>query len=220
MTFSVGYICLPVSQGKGVLFMKIGIMGGTFNPIHHGHLILSEYIRINEELDKIIFIPTGNPPHKDRQNILDGEIRLEMVRLAIKNNPYFTYSDIEVKKPEISYTIDTVIHLKEKYRGCDLYMIIGADTLLSLYSWKDIFYILGQVKFIVADRLGLHDDDVEKEINRLNNKYSANIISVDSPVIEVSSTLIRHRLKADLSIKYLLPEVVEEYIIENKYYSS
>ncbi|HZK00661.1 MAG TPA: nicotinate-nucleotide adenylyltransferase [Tissierellaceae bacterium] len=200
--------------------MKIGIMGGTFNPIHHGHLILSEYIRIHVNLDKIIFIPTGNPPHKDRQNILDGGIRLEMVRLAIKNNPYFTATDIEVKRPEISYTIDTIIHLKEIYRDCDLYMIIGSDTLLSLYTWKDISYILGQVKFIVADRLGLHDDDVEKEIKRLNNKYSSNIISVDSPVIDISSTLIRQRLKANLSVKYLLPEAVEEYIIENKYYLS
>lgn len=197
--------------------MRIGIMGGTFDPIHHGHLILSEYIRIKAKLDKIIFIPTGNPPHKDSQNILKGETRLKMVELAIETNPYFISSDIEVKRTNTSYTIDTVAHLKDKYKDCQLYMIIGADTLLSLHTWKDFSQILTQTKFIVADRLGLCDD-IDKEIDRLNKKYDSDIISMDSPVIDISSTLIRQSLKEGLSIKYLVPELVEEYILENNLY--
>lgn len=175
--------------------MKIGIMGGTFNPIHHGHLILSEYIRIRAGLDKIIFIPTGTPPHKDDQYVLDSETRLEMVKLSIKNNPYFIYSDMEVKRKQLTYTIDTVIELKDIYEDAELYMIVGAGTLLSIHTWKDYKKIFSMMNFIVADRLGLDKYNVVDEIKRLNNKYGANIVSINSPVIDISSTLIRDRLK-------------------------
>ena len=198
--------------------MRIGIMGGTFNPIHHGHLILSEYIRIKENLDKVIFIPTGNPPHKDIHDLLDGETRLEMVDLAIKNNPFFKSLDIEVKRETTSYTVDTLRSLKDKYPEHDLYMIIGADNLLSLRTWKEFHRIFSYANFIVADRLGLCHEDVYKEIDRLNQDYDANIIYLDSPVIEISSTLIRQRLKDNLSIKYLVCEDVEDYIERNNLY--
>ena len=117
--------------------MKIGIMGGTFNPIHHGHLILSEYIRTETGLDKIVFIPTGLPPHKVGEEVLEGRIRLEMVQLAIRNNPYFTWSDMEIRRKETSYTIDTIGELKRLYDKAQLYLIIGADNLLSIHTWKD-----------------------------------------------------------------------------------
>ncbi|NLI65962.1 MAG: nicotinate-nucleotide adenylyltransferase [Tissierellia bacterium] len=198
--------------------MKIGIMGGTFNPIHHGHLILSEYIRIGADLDKIIFIPTGIPPHKDNQAVLDSQIRLEMVALAIRENPYFICSDMEVVRKKLSYTIDTVNELKEIYRDDDLYMIIGTDTLLSLHTWKDYERILSMINIIVADRLGLDRKRVDKRIEELTRRYGASIISMDSPVIDISSTLIRERLKKGLSIKYLVPEVVEDYILKNNLY--
>lgn len=198
--------------------MKIGIMGGTFNPIHHGHLILSEYIRTKLGLDKIIFIPTGMPPHKNKDDLLDGRTRLEMLKLAINNNPYFDSSDIEVSRTQLTYTIDTLIELKDLYKNCELYMIIGADTLLSLQTWKEYSKVLSLVNFIVADRLGLSTDDVLKEIERLNIKFGADIISVNSPVIDISSTTIRNRVGKDLSIKYLVPEVVEDYILNNNLY--
>lgn len=198
--------------------MKIGIMGGTFNPIHHGHLILSEYIRLRANLDKIIFIPTGSPPHKDDILVLDSKIRLEMVKLAIENNPYFIYSDMEVKRKQLTYTIDTVIELKDIYKDADLYMIVGADTLLSIHKWKDHSRLFSMLNFIVADRFGLDKYNVEEEIERLNYKYGANIVSINSPVIDISSTLIRDRLKEGLSIKYLVPEIVEDFIIKNNLY--
>lgn len=199
--------------------MKIGIMGGTFNPIHHGHLILSEYIRIEANLDKIVFIPTGLPPHKYDVDVLDGETRLKMVELAIEDNPYFICSDIEVMRTKkTTYTIDTLIELKDIYHDCQLYMIIGADTLLSLYTWKDCSKVLSLINFIVADRLGLNTDDVLNEIERLNNLFGANIINIDSPVIDISSTSIRDRVKNGLSIKYLVPELIEEYVLKNNLY--
>lgn len=198
--------------------MKIGIMGGTFNPIHHGHLILSEYIRTRADLDKIVFIPTGMPPHKNRDDLLDSRIRLEMVDKAIENNPFFTSSDIEVSRTQLTYTIDTLIELKDLYKNCELYMIIGADTLLSLQTWKDYSKVLSLVNFIVADRLGLSTNEVLQEIERLNVQFGADIISINSPVIDISSTIIRGRIKKGLSIKYLVPEVVEDYISENNLY--
>lgn len=198
--------------------MKIGIMGGTFNPIHHGHLILSEYIRTEANLDKIIFIPTGVPPHKFDVDVLDGKTRLEMVDLAIENNPYFISSDIEVKRTKMTYTIDTLIELEEIYKGCQLYMIIGADTLMSLGSWRDYPRFLSLARFIVIDRLGLSSADIFEEIVRLNKQFKAEIQSMESPVIDISSTSIRDRLKKGLSIKYLVPESIEEYILLNNLY--
>ncbi len=198
--------------------MKIGIMGGTFNPIHHGHLILSEYIRTRVDLDKIVFIPTGMPPHKSKDDLLDARTRLEMVELAIKSNPFFTSSDIEVSKTQLTYTIDTLIELRDLYKNCELYMIIGADTLLSLQTWKDYPKVLSLVNFIVADRLGLSTDDVLEEIERLNIQFGADIISINSPVIDISSTTIRSRVNKGLSIRYLVAEVVENYISDNNLY--
>ena len=133
--------------------MKIGIMGGTFNPIHLGHLILSEYIRDELGLDKIIFIPTGHPPHKDSREIASGLHRKAMVELSIKNNPYFFLSSLELDKKDTSYTIDTVLELKAKYTNDELFMIIGADSLFGLNTWKNYRKLLKEVDFIVADRL-------------------------------------------------------------------
>ena len=198
--------------------MKIGIMGGTFNPIHHGHLILSEYIRTSVDLDKIVFIPTGMPPHKNNEDLLDGRTRLEMVELAIENNPYFICSDIEVERTKLTYTIDTLRELKNLYKDCQLYMIIGADTLLSIYTWKDYPEVLSLANFIVADRFGLNTSHVLEEIEKLKKEFEADIISINSPVIDISSTVIRDRVKKALSIKYLVAEVIEDYIFENNLY--
>lgn len=198
--------------------MKIGIMGGTFNPIHHGHLILSEYIRTNFKLDKILFIPTGNPPHKSGRDVLNGDIRLKMVEIAIKSNENFDLMDVEIKRQGLSYTIDTLMNLKDIYKGSKLYLIVGADTLLSMHTWKDYEKILSMTSIIVADRLGLNNHDLSEEISRLNSQNGNNIFQVDTPIIEISSTSIRDRIKKGLSIKYLVPEPVENYIYKNELY--
>lgn len=196
--------------------MKIGIMGGTFNPIHHGHLILSEYIRLEASLDKIIFIPTGYPPHKS--DVLNGKTRLKMVDLAIEDNPFFISSDMEINRSYPSYTIDTIEELNKIYLNARLYMIIGSDSLFSLSSWKDYPKLLKQVNFIVADRFRLGHNDVENEIERLNDKFASHIVSFDNPIIDISSTSIRYRIKMGLSIKYLVPGIVEDYIYKLNLY--
>lgn len=196
--------------------MRIGIMGGTFNPIHLGHLVLSEYIREGLDLDKVIFIPTGNPPHKNK--IVKAYHRKNMVELSIKDNPYFCLSCIELEKEDKSYTIDTVLQLKEKYKNDSLTMIIGGDSLFTIESWKDSSRLLQEIDFVVADRLLRERKNLIEEIKRLNLKYKSNILYLETPLIEISSTQIRDKVEGFRSIKYLVKENVNKYIMENNLY--
>lgn len=198
--------------------MKIGIMGGTFNPIHNGHLILSEYIREVCNLDKIVFIPTGKPPHKRTTEVLEGRFRKSMLDLAVESNPNFKVSTIEIDKDKTNYTIDTVRELKSIYHQDEIYLIIGADSLIELQNWKDYQDLISTTNFIVVHRKGFPKEEVINRIYELNQNYNGNIISSHTPLIEISSTNIRERIKKDLSIKYLVPRAVEEYIISNKLY--
>lgn len=198
--------------------MKIGIMGGTFDPIHNGHLILSEYIREKCKLDKVIFIPTGKPPHKNSNNISDNNIRKKMVELAIESNPNFAISTIEMDSVETSYTIDTIKELKNIYDRDELYIIIGGDSLLNLETWKDYKELISIANIIVADRYTPNMEEMVEKIKEFNNKYNGNIVRINTPIIHISSTIIRKRVKEDLSIKYLLPDILEKYIIKNHLY--
>lgn len=198
--------------------MKIGIMGGTFNPIHLGHLILSEHIREAMGLDKIIFIPTGQPPHKNGISIVDRFHRKIMTELSIEDNPHFILSDIEIKRPNKSYTIDTVYELKRQYKDDSLVMIIGADSLMNIEQWKDALKLLNEIDFVVADRITKQNENVLQEIDRLNITYNINIKYIDTPIIEISSTEIRNKIKKNESIKYLVNKNVHRYILENNLY--
>lgn len=198
--------------------MRIGIMGGTFNPIHLGHLILTEFIRDEASLDKVIFIPTGHPPHKDTRGMVDSYHRKTMVEISIRDNPHFFLSNIEIEKNSTSYTIETILELKKRYKHDELFMIIGADSLLSIETWKDSSKLLKKINFIVADRLVKSNQDVLEEIKRLNLKYDIDIKYLESPIIGISSTDLRDMVKRNKSIKYLVREEVNKYILENNLY--
>lgn len=198
--------------------MKIGIMGGTFNPIHLGHLMLGEYIREGIGLDKVLFIPTGEPPHKDKSKVIGGVHRKAMTELSIEDNPYFFLSSIELDRKDKSYTIDTITEIKSKYKDDTFVMIIGPDSLMSIESWKDSSKLLREIDFIVADRTSREKKDLVEEIKRLNLKYSINIKHLDIPLLEISSTEIRDRVRKNKSIKYLVKENVYRYILENDLY--
>ena len=141
----------------GGIIMKIGLLGGTFNPIHMGHLIISEYIRQVFPLDKVIFIPTGDPPHKNESTLIPALDRYEMTKLAIKTNPYFDVSDIELKRVGKSYTSDTIDAFKAELPQDELYFIIGGDILDELISWKDIRDVFKKIGFIMIGRNRLKD---------------------------------------------------------------
>lgn len=198
--------------------MKIGLIGGTFNPIHHGHLILSEYVRENFKLDKVIFIPTGLPPHKSASVVEKPEIRLEMTKLAIEMNQFFSVSDIETYREGISYTIDTITELKNLYPTDQLYFLIGADSLFELPTWKYYEQLISKTNIIVVNRPGGANNLIGAKIKEYEDQFGGSIIEVKSPLIDISSSDIRNRVKDGKSIKYLVPNNVEEFILQNNLY--
>jgi len=197
---------------------KIGIMGGTFDPIHNGHLVLAEHSRTTFGLDKILFIPTGKPPHKDDLYISSNEHRYNMTLLAINSNPYYFLSPIEILREGTTYTIDTVKYLNSKFDNSDFYFILGSDSLLQIHKWKDYEDLLSSCNFIVAKRKYLDGTRLEDRIKELSELYNSNINVLKSPRIDISSTEIRNRVKGSLSIRYLVPEPVEIYIEKNNLY--
>ncbi|HAE92358.1 nicotinate-nucleotide adenylyltransferase [Tissierella praeacuta] len=198
--------------------MKIGVMGGTFDPIHNGHLIGAEYVRTSLNLDKLIFIPSGNHPFKNNKNISEPNKRMDMISLAIGSNKYFELSPIEINRMGITYTIDTIMELRREYREDEIYFIIGSDILFELEKWKGFEELISLCKFILLYRSG-QEDSINKKIKDLKISYNIKIEKVKSPLIEISSTEIRNRIKNRLSIKYLVPESVEEYIFKYNLYN-
>lgn len=187
--------------------MKIGILGGTFNPIHIGHLILAEEAKERMKLDKIIFVPTYLPPHKDNIGIVDAQERLAMIKLAISGNKSFSVSDIEIKRDGRSYTIDTLREFKKKFPKEEFYFIIGSDLLNYLEEWKDLKQIISLVKFVAVTRPGYPLDKIPSYIQTMPIR-----------AIDVSAFQIRQRIKEGKSFRYLVPEKVYDYINKKGFY--
>ena len=187
---------------------RIGILGGTFNPVHFGHLILAEEAVSKMRLNKVIFVPSYIPPHKKVESDISALDRLAMTRLAIADNPNFEVSSIEIDAKKRSYSIDTLKAFKKLY-GDDakLFFLTGSDSLKDLFSWKDINDIFKVSKFVVANRPGYPIENVPKEVETV----------VITP-IEISSMDIRKRLAEGRSIRYLVPEKVREYILSHQLY--
>lgn len=196
---------------------KYGIFGGSFNPIHYGHLMICEYIKEEMGLDKVIFIPTGNPPHKELE--LSAEDRYEMVRLAISPNPDFEISDIETTRVKMSYTVDTIRELKKIYKEEKLYFLIGLDSLFQLKTWMKIGDLSQEIEFVVALRPGYLDkEEVNKEIDFLRENFGTKINLIKTPLYEISSTDLRDRIREGKSLRYLIPKKVLDYIEESGFY--
>lgn len=196
---------------------KYGIFGGSFNPIHYGHLMICEYIKEEMGLDKVIFIPTGNPPHKELE--LSAEDRYEMVRLAISPNPDFEISDIETTRVNMSYTVDTIRELKKIYKEEKLYFLIGLDSLFQLKTWMKIGDLSQEIEFVVALRPGYLDkEEINKEIDFLRENFGTKINLIKTPLYEISSTDLRDRIREGKSLRYLIPKKVLDYIEESGFY--
>lgn len=206
-------------QRNGKKHNRIGIMGGTFDPIHYGHLVAAEAARAELNLSRVIFIPAGNPPHKQSQKITDSEHRYLMTVLATASNPNFEVSRIEVDKEEVTYTVDTVKDLRRIYgEDSDIYFITGADAVLELLTWYKIQELLALCKFIAVTRPGFDKQELEQKIDEISSIYNGEIICIEAPLLDISSTDIRERSGCGKPIKYLLPEAVEEYIGKNGLY--
>ncbi|WP_283678264.1 nicotinate-nucleotide adenylyltransferase [Lentilactobacillus sp. Marseille-Q4993] len=185
---------------------KIGILGGTFNPIHNGHLIIAEQVFDQLGLDEIRFMPDSTPPHVDQKLAIDAFDRVNMINGAIRGNSHFVIEMEEIARGGVSYTYDTMLKLKRNHPNNDYYFIIGGDMVEYLPKWHKIKELSKLVTFVGVKREGFKRD----------GKYP--IIWVDVPYIDISSTLIRSKIRARNSIRYLVPEFVERYIKEKHLY--
>ncbi len=197
--------------------MNLTVFGGTFNPIHIAHLILAEWVKSDLNLDKILFIPSYIPPHRENE-IADSKHRLQMVKLAISGNPAFEFSDIEFQRKGKSYAIDTIRQLYTDYPDVagKINFLIGTDAFLHIDSWHKSEELVELVNFIIFARQGTPDAEKIIENKKLKN---INYTILETPVIEISSSSIRERIKNGKSIKYLVNDGVGEYIQKNKLYT-
>ncbi len=215
---------------------KLGILGGTFNPIHYGHLAAAEEVRDRLKLNRVLFIPSYLPPHKLEKEVPSAVQRMEMVRLAISGNDHFEPSDLEIKRGGTSYTIDTIKALGQTYPGAELYFITGLDTFLEIQTWHEWEKLLTLCCFVVLSRPGYCFADIMKidfmksaeeeliALDRGDKKHALirsgtfTILLETVPLYDISSTDIRERVKESKSIKYHLPEAVEIYIMNKRLY--
>ncbi|MCL1975218.1 MAG: nicotinate-nucleotide adenylyltransferase [Firmicutes bacterium] len=201
-------------KGDQKKLRRIGIMGGTFDPIHYGHLVAAEIARSKFMLDMVVFVPSGHPPHK--QNVPGhAEQRLMMALLATVTNPYFQISRSEIDRLGPSYTYDTLIEFSELYgQQSELYFITGTDAVLEMLTWRNAEMLIDMCRIIAATRPGYDLTD----ISRLPSNFCEKIEMLQVPALSISSSDIRCRIREGKPIKYLLPEAVETYIYKQRLY--
>ena len=189
--------------------MKIGLYFGSFNPIHIGHLIISEYVYNNTSVEQVWFVLSPQNPLKISSTLLKAYDRLHLLKLAIEDNPVFQTSDVEFKLPLPSYTIDTLIYLSEKYPQHRFVIIMGSDSFQNIKNWKNYELLLRDYEIIIYERPGFKVDTAMLEKHTLLQ---------GAPLLEISATQIRNQLKARKSVRYMLPPKVYQEVIDNKYY--
>lgn len=199
---------MPMKRKK-----RLGILGGTFDPIHFGHLILAEQLKEELKLQKVMFIPSANPPHKENHPVSSAINRLGMVKIAIRDNPDFLISDLELKRRGKSYTIDTLTQIKKLYKDSELFFLLGSDAIDELPTWKEPDKIFQKVKVVIALRPGF--DRINRE-----NRFVKKSLLIPINGLNISSTQIREKVRIRKSIRYLVPPEVEKFIRAKKLYRS
>ena len=188
--------------------MKVGILGGTFDPPHHGHLIAAQDAIIDLELDKVIFIPAAVPPHKQRNNVTAPAVRLRMIEAATRDDGRFEVSDVELRRTGPSYTVDTLRELRAARPTDQLFLLLGVDQVREFESWREPKEVLKLAALVMLARAGIEDDDGRDIVEQ----------TVRVTRIDVSSTLVRERVRAGRPIRYLVPAAVEKIIADERLY--
>lgn len=198
---------------------KLAIMGGTFDPIHMGHLVTAEAVRDEFNIDEVLFVPTGNPPHKSNINVTTAEHRYLMTVLATAANDHFNVSRIEIDRDGITYTIETIKELKRIYgKTVKLYFITGADAMHEILTWKAPEELLQLCTFVAVTRPGYNKQELLDKVTSLRAQFKSSIRFLEVPALAISSSDIRKRVEVGRSIKYLVTEEVEKYINKHKIY--
>lgn len=197
---------------------RVGIMGGTFNPVHIGHLLIAEQSYHEYGLDYVLFMPAGHPPHKQQEEIIKNEDRLAMLLLATEDVPYFKVSDYELKKEGLSYTWETLSYFTRTAPENDYYFIMGADSVKDLEHWRYPEIILQKAHVLAAVRGDTDLVALRQEADQLEQKYHAKISLLGAPELDISSRELRDRVVGGASIRFMVPEKVRRYIIEHGLY--
>ena len=197
---------------------RIGIMGGTFDPIHMAHLLLAEAARVQFHLDRVLFMPSAQPPHKADRLVLPAEHREAMVLKAIEGNPGFSYSDQELCRSGVTYTSDTLKALHDEYPDTKFYFIMGADSLFAVDTWHEPEQIFQMATVLAGNRSEVPLQTIREQIVYLEERFEGNICLIDLPDIAISSSEIRKKCASGISIRYYVPETVYQYIEEHQLY--
>ena len=203
-------------------YTRIGILGGSFNPVHIGHLLLAQNALENFELDKVLFMPCHIQPLKDPLMLASPEHRVAMIEQAVIDNIQFELLDIEIARGGTSYAIDSVKKIRQLFPGAELFFIIGGDTLNELHQWREIYELLKLCRFVTLSRPGQDVSDFTAEKLNLDPPWPAVILDsvAHGRLIDISSSDIRHRVAEGMSIRYLVPSLVEMYIAEHNLYKN
>lgn len=199
---------------------RLGILGGTFNPVHTGHLILAQCALEAFDLGKVLLVPTCLPPHKESTMLVSPAHRVAMLEMAIEGDLRFEFSDIEIQRGGTSYAVDTAAELHEAYPDAELCFIVGADTLPELHSWRSIYTLLRLYRFVTLGRPGFDITGISPHRLRLDPPWPERLLRdyATGYMVDISSSDIRHRVAEGMSIRYLVPRAVEMYIAEHGLY--
>jgi nicotinate-nucleotide adenylyltransferase len=202
--------------------MRVGVFGGTFDPVHFGHLILAEQCREQGPLDQVWFVPAPRPPQKESQAITRFEQRVEMLHLALAGNPAFRVDELEKDRPGPSYTVDTLAELRARHPLADFHLLIGSDSLADLPTWREPRRILEHAGLLVVARPGAAGPSAEELRRQLGLPEEAplRLQVAEAPLVEISSRDLRRRAAAGLSLRYFLPRAVECYIHDKRLYQA
>ncbi len=195
--------------------MKLGILGGTFDPIHYGHLFVAEEAHVLFGLEQVWFIPNGMPPHRPLHTVTHSRHRYSMALIALHNNPDFVCSPMEIQRSGLSYTVETLLRLKVERPGDEFYYIVGVDAVADLLSWHRHEEIVRMANLIAVTRPGYPLATLQK---KLPAAYLQRILPLNTSSPAISSTFIRERVRKNLPIRYLLPDGVVNYIYQNRLY--
>ena len=196
---------------------KIAVMGGAFDPIHFGHLVTGETVSNKFDVEKVIYMPLGDAPHKKMKGAAAID-RYMMAKTATDDNDAFEISALEINRGGKTYTVDTIAEIKEINPDIKIYFIMGADEILAIESWREPERLLRMCSFIAVTRPGFTEEDVKEQTDMLKAKYGCDIYFTEVPALDISSSDLRRRVGKGESIKYLVPKEVEKYISEHNLY--
>ena len=207
----------PVINERTTL-MRLGILGGTFDPVHYGHLLMAETCRQQLKLNELRLIPAGSPPHKSDRSITDGHTRADMLQLAISGYPEFIVDRREIRRKGPSYTVDTLTELASEFDGAELFFIVGADSLRDLPTWREPMKIASLAKIVAVNRPGAPTPTLQQAAEWVGEELASRIELLTMPGCDLSATELRRRVREGLGLRFMTPKAVEAFIGQHNVY--